>query len=258
VLLAVDVGNSTTVIGVFRDDSLVQHWRLSTVSRRTSDELALMVSGLLGFADLDFDHNVHGVVLGSVVPTMTETFREMCEQYFPFPPVVVEPGVRTGIVLRHDNPRELGADRIANAVAAHALYGGPAIVVDFGTATSFDAVNAAGEFVGGAIAPGISTATDALVEHTARLPTVETVAPPSPLGRSTVTALQSGIVYGFAGQVDGIITRIANELGPGVTTVATGGLARAVREACQRIDHHDPWLTLKGLRLVWERNSASR
>ncbi len=256
-LLAVDIGNSNTVVGVFQDHDLVQHWRLSTAAERTPDELALLFSGLLGFAGLDFSHNVHGVVMGSVVPTVTETFREMCERYFPFPPVIVEPGVKTGIVLRHDHPREIGADRIANAVAAHALYGGPTIVVDFGTATSFDAVSHDGAFVGGAIAPGVHTATEALVERTARLPKVETVAPPSPIGRSTVTALQSGIVYGFAGQVDGVVSRIAKELGPGVTTVATGGLARAVREACETLDHHDPWLTLKGLRIVWERNAAA-
>lgn len=256
-LLAVDIGNSNTVVGVFRDQELVQHWRLSTDAQRTPDELALLFSGLLRFADLDFSHNVHGVVLGSVVPTVTEAGREMCERYFPFPPLIVEPGIRTGIALRHDNPREIGADRIANAVAAHALYGGPAVVVDFGTATSFDAVSSDGAFVGGAIAPGVYTSTEALVERAARLPKVETVAPPSAIGRSTVTALQSGIVYGFAGQVDAIVSRISAELGPGVTTVATGGLARAVLEACGTIDHHDPWLTLKGLRLVWERNAAA-
>jgi type III pantothenate kinase len=168
--------------------------------------------------------------------------------------VVVEPGVRTGISVRHDNPKDLGADRIANAVAAQALYGGPAIVVDFGTAISFDVLDRDGTFVGGAIAPGVSTYRDALVEHAARLPTVETVPPPSAIGRSTVTALQSGLVFGFAGLVDGIVARIGNELGPGVTTVATGGLAASVLQACTSLDHHDPWLTLKGLRLVWERN----
>jgi type III pantothenate kinase len=254
-LLAVDIGNSSTVFGVFDGPRLVHHWRLSTSTRRTSDELALQVAGLLGFAGLDFDHNVHGVVVGSVVPSVTEAFREMCTRYFPFQPVVIEPGIRTGLPLRHDNPRELGADRIVNAVAAHAIYGGPVIVVDFGTATSFVVVNAAGEFVGGAIAPGVTTSAEALVARAARLPTVEIAAPPSPIGRSTVTALQSGIVYGFAGQVDGIVRRITRELGSEtVTTVATGGGALAVLGACETIDHHDPWLTLEGLRLVWERN----
>jgi type III pantothenate kinase len=255
VLLAVDIGNSNTVVGVFRDHDLVHHWRLSTDAERTPDELALQLSGLLGLVRLDLVRDLHGVAAASVVPTMTEVFRQLCERYLSFDPVIVEPGVRTGIALRHDHPRDIGADRIVNAVAVHELYGGPAIVVDFGTATSFDAVSADGAFVGGAIAPGVTTSAEALVHRAARLPTVETVAPPSPVGRSTVTALQSGIVYGVAGQVDGIVSRIAEELGPGVTTVATGGLAPAILEACGTIDHHDPWLTLKGLRIIWDRNA---
>jgi type III pantothenate kinase len=254
VQLAIDIGNSNTVVGVFRGSELVHHWRLSTEVERTSDELALQLAGMLGFVGLDLVLDLDGVAAASVVPTVTEVFRELCDRYFPFEPVIVEPGVRTGIALRHDHPRDIGADRIVNAVAAHELYGGPAIVVDFGTATSFDAVSADGAFVGGAIAPGVHTSADALVHRAARLPTVETIAPPSPIGRSTVTALQSGIVYGFAGLVDGIVTRVARELGPGVTTVATGGLAAAILEACDTIDHHDPWLTLKGLRIIWERN----
>jgi type III pantothenate kinase len=255
VLLAIDVGNSTTVVGVFQDAELVHHWRLSTLVHRTPDELALQLAGMLGFVGLALDDRLHGMVLGSVVPPVTESFRTMAGRYLPFPPVILEPGVRTGISLRHDNPREIGADRIANAVAALAVHGGPAIVVDFGTATSFDAVNAAGEFVGGAIAPGIATAAEALVERAARLPTVAIVAPPTSIGRSTVTALQAGIVYGCAGQVDGIVTRMASELGGAVTTIATGGLATAVLDVCTTIDHHDPWLTLRGLQLVWERNT---
>lgn len=254
-LLAVDVGNSNSVVGVFQGTELTQHWRLSTDAARTPDELALTYQGLLGFAGLRFTHNVHGFVLASVVPSVTEALREMVARYFPFVPIVVEPGVKTGIALRYEHPREIGADRIANAVAAYQLYGGPAVVVDFGTATSFDAVNARGEFVGGAIAPGVHTSTEALISRTARLPKVETATPPAAIGRSTTAALQSGIVYGFAGQVDAIVARVAAELGPGVTTVATGGLAPAVREACTTLDHHDPWLTLKGLRLIWERNT---
>lgn len=255
-LLAVDVGNSNTVVGIFQNSQLVHHWRISSDAQRTSDELALLFQGLLGFAGLTFTHNVHGVVAASVVPPVTEAIREMCARYFPFPPVVVEPGIRTGIALRYENPREIGADRIANAVAAAELYGGPAIVVDFGTSTNFDAVSRDGEFVGGAIAPGVTTSTEALIERAARLPKIETLRPPTAIGRTTVGALQSGIVFGFAGQVDAIVRRIADELGPGVTTVATGGLAPAVLEACETVDHHDPWLTLKGLRLIWERNPA--
>ncbi len=254
-LLAVDVGNSTTVVGVFQGERLEEHWRVSTDSGRTSDEMALLFQGLLAFADLSFSRNVHGVVIASVVPAITEALRDMVERYFLFAPVVLEPGVKTGIPLRYDNPREIGADRIANAVAAQNLYGGPAIVVDFGTSTNFDVVSRDGEFIGGVIAPGVTTSSDALVARAARLPKVEVVTPPSVIGRTTVAAMQSGIVYGFAGQVDAICNRIADELGPGVTTVATGGLADAVLTACKSIDHHDPWLTLKGLRLVWERNA---
>ena len=255
-LLAVDIGNSNTVVGVFQGEKLVHHWRISTEDERTPDELALMFSGLLGFAGLDFTHNVHGVVIASVVPTVTEAYREMCGRYFPFPPIVVEPGVRTGIALRYENPREIGADRIANAVAAQSLYGGPAIVVDFGTSTNFDVIGPDGDFIGGVIAPGVHTSTEALIEKAARLPEVETILPPGAIGRTTTAALQSGIVYGFAGQVDAIVHRIMEELGPGVTTVATGGLAPAVLKTCTTIDHHDPWLTLKGLRVIWERNAG--
>jgi type III pantothenate kinase len=255
-LLAVDIGNSNTVVGVFRGDELVEHWRLSTDRYRTSDEVALLYDGLLGFAELSFTHNVHGIVISSVVPTVTETYREMVARYFPFPPVMVEPGIRTGLPLRYDNPKEIGADRIVNAVAAAELYGAPSIVVDFGTSTNFDVVDADGAFAGGAIAPGVSTSTEALVDRAARLPKVETIAPESAIGRTTTAAMQSGIVYGFAGQVDAIVTRIMEELGPGVTTVATGGLAPAILKACTTIDHHDPWLTLKGLRILWDRNTS--
>jgi type III pantothenate kinase len=256
-LLTVDVGNSTTVVGVFEGDQLTHHWRLSTVARRTPDELAMVLAGVLGLDEVRFGREVLGLVVGSVVPEATETLRELSARYLDVQPVIVEPGVRTGIAVRHDNPRDLGADRIANAVAAQALYGGPAIVVDFGTAISFDVVDRDGSFVGGAIAPGVSTSKEALVERAARLPRVETLRPASPIGRSTVSALQSGVVFGFAGLVDGIVTRISDELGPGVTTVATGGLASSVLEACRTLDHHDPWLTLKGLRLVWERNMGA-
>lgn len=255
-LLAVDVGNSNTVLGIFQGDQLVQHWRTATDVERTADDVALTFQGLLAFAGLEFGHNIHGVVISSVVPPVTDTMREMVARYFPFPPLVVEPGVRTGIPLRYENPRDVGSDRIANAVAAFALFGGPTVVVDFGTATSFDVVSATGEFVGGAIAPGIHTATDALVARAARLPNVEIAAPAAAIGRSTTSALQSGIVHGFAGLVDGIVARLSDEIGPEATVVATGGLAPAVREACRSIAHHDEWLTLKGLRLIWERNTA--
>lgn len=253
-LLAVDVGNSNTVVGVFDGGEMAHHWRVSTEPHRTPDEIALNLQGLLSFAGLLLRKDLHGVVVASVVPPVTEIYREMAEGYLSTPPVVVEPGVRTGISMRVDNPREIGADRIVNAVAAAALYGAPSLVVDFGTAISFDAVDRDGAFVGGAIAPGIRVSTDALADHAARLPKVEIVKPADVMGRSTVTALQSGIIHGFAGQVDTIVERLSAELGPGVTTVATGGLASLVLDSCTTIDHHDPWLTLKGLRLIWERN----
>lgn len=253
-LLAIDVGNSNTVIGVFRDTDLVARWRVTTGQSRTADELAIELAALLQLAGLDLLDEVTGVAVASVVPTVTDACRELADRLLGVPAVIVEPGVRTGISLRHEHPRDLGADRIVNAVAAHGLYGGPSIVVDFGTATSFDVVSADGVFLGGAIAPGVHTSTAALADRAARLPTVEITAPATAIGRSTVAALQSGIVFGFAGQVDGIVGRIVRELGPGVTTIATGGSAPAILAACETIDHHDPSLTLKGLRLVWDRN----
>ncbi len=253
-LLAVDVGNTTTVIGVFDGQDLAQHWRISTDANRTADELAVLFGGFLTFANLSFSRNVHGVVISSVVPILTERLREMTEKYFHFGPILVEPGTRTGIPIRIDNPLEVGADRLVNALAAYAEYGGPGIVVDFGTSTNFDVVSAKGEFLGGAIAPGVQTSMDALSARGARLPTIELAAPRSAIGRSTVEAMQSGVVYGFAGQVDRIVTEIAAVLPAAPVVVATGGLASAVVRECRTIDHHDPWLTLKGLRLVWERN----
>ncbi len=254
-LLAIDVGNSTTVVGIFDGDDLVDHWRLSTVIRRTPDEWSSLIHGVLRPAGRELGSEPSGVVIGSVVPAVTDALRQMAARYIEAPLILIEPGVRTGLVIRHDNPRDLGADRIANAVAAAALFGGPAIVVDFGTATSFDVIDRDGAFIGGAIAPGVTTATEALVARAARLPDVELVTPASPIGRSTVAALQSGAVFGFAGQVDGIVRRIIDELGPGVKVVATGGVAGAVLDACRLIDHHDPWLTLKGLQRIWSNNA---
>jgi type III pantothenate kinase len=255
-LLAVNVGNATTVLGLFDEEALEHRWTLSSVRRRTVDEHRLAIRGLLDEVGIDLEDGLEGIVMASVVPTVTEPLRSLFTSVLPAgrPPVVLGPGVRTGMSIRHDHPKDLGADRIANAVAVSALYGGPAIVVDLGTAISFDAVDESGAFVGGAIAPGVLTAADALAVRAAKLPTVEPVAPASVIGRSTVTALQSGIVFGAAGLVDGMVSRMSLELGSGVTTVATGDQAELVLEHCGTIDHHDPALTLKGLRLVWERN----
>lgn len=254
-LLAIDVGNSTTSLGLFRDEELVHHWRLSTRDARTADELALDLFGFMRLEGVAPREDLTGVVVASVVPPVTTTIEQLIDEHLRIPAVVVAPGIRTGIALRYEDPREIGADRIANAVATVELYGGPAIAVDFGTSTNFDAIDRSGAFVGGAIAPGVAISTEALVDRAAQLPEVVATRPPSPIGRTTVQAIQSGIVHGFAGQVDAIVTAIAHELGPGVSTVATGGgMASAVLEACSTIDHHDPFLTLKGLRIIWSRN----
>jgi type III pantothenate kinase len=255
-LLAVDVGNTETVAGVFDGAELTWQWRMHTSPERTADELALQFGGFLQQRELSFDRNVTGVVLSSVVPTATQALREMVSRYFRFEPVVVEPGVKTGVPVLTDNPKEVGADRIVNALAAFSKFGGPAIVVDFGTATTFDVVSENGELLGAAIAPGVQVAARALYEQTARLPRVELVAPRSVVGRNTVESVQSGLVFGYAAMVDGMVERISKELGT-PTVVATGGLAATVIEESTTIDHHEPWLTLEGLRLVYEKNPAT-
>ncbi len=253
-LLAIDVGNTETVVGVFRDQELAWRWRMATVPDRTADELALLFGGFLQQQELSFDRNVTGVVLSSVVPSATQALREMVRRYFRFPPVVVEPGVKTGVPVLTDNPKEVGADRIVNALAAFTRFGGPCVVVDFGTATTFDCVSERGEYVGGVIAPGLQVAARALFEHTARLPLVELVAPGAAIGKNTVESVQSGLIFGYASLIDGMVERIAKELGH-LTVVATGGLAPAVIDECRTVDHHEPWLTLEGLRLVFEKNA---
>jgi type III pantothenate kinase len=257
VLLAVDVGNSQTVIGVFDGvgHEVREHWRISTEAQRTPDELALIFGGLMSFADLSFSKNVHGVIVSSVVPVVTEMLRVMTHKYFHFAPVVVGPGIRTGMALAVENPREVGADRLVNALASYEEHGGPGIVVDFGTATSFDVYSGKGEFVGGAIAPGIATSISALSAKGAQLPRIELAEPANAVGRSTVEAMRSGAVYGFAGMVDRIVEELTAELEADPVVIATGGLAPPIIRACRTIDVHDPWLTLKGLRLIWERNT---
>ncbi len=256
-LLAVNVGNTNTVLGVFRGSSLEHQWRVSTEPERTADELAVLFAGLLDQAGLSFSNQITGVVVSSVVPSSTTALRDMVTRYFNFPPVLVEPGTRTGLSILTDNPRELGADRVVNALAAYSRYGGPCIVIDFGTATTYDAVSEKGEFLGGVIAPGIQVSNASLSSSTARLPQVELQAPRSVIGKSTVECIQAGLIYGTAAEVDGVIERIKGELGAGATVVATGGLAPAVLPYCRTIDEHDPWLTLEGLRLVFERNVSN-
>jgi type III pantothenate kinase len=247
-LLAVDVGNTQTVVGLYQDGDLVRHWRLATEPQRTGDELAILFRGLV---ELD---SVDGLCLASTVPALVRSYEELAGSA-DVALLVLGPGVRTGVPVRYDNPHEVGPDRIANAVAARERYGAPCVVVDFGTSTNFDVVSAEGEYVGGVLAPGIEVSMDALFERAARLVKVDFVAPDTAIGKTTESALRSGLVYGFAGQVDGIVERIRAEVGDGAApVVATGGLAELIAPHTKTISTVDPELTLQGLRLVWLRN----
>jgi len=252
VLVTIDCGNTQTVIGLFNDRELVDHWRIATASDRTSDELALMFQQFLSLHGTDAEP-ITGMVIGSGVPRVTAALREMSERYFGFPALVLEAGVRTGMPILYDEPRNVGADRIANAIGAYDLYGGPTIIVDFGTANTVDAVSEQGEYLGGAIFPGIEISLDALFARAAMLRRVELVAPKNVIGKSTIEAMQSGVVYGYSGQVDGLVDRFEAELGK-CSVVSTGGLAELIMPHCRTIQHYEPWLTLQGLRLVYERN----
>ena len=247
-LLAVDVGNTQTVLGLYAGGELTDHWRLATERSTTADELGVVLGGLL---DLDA---VDGICLASTVPVLLREWELLADKWAQAPLLAVGPGVKTGIPIRYDDPREVGPDRIVNAVAAKERYGAPVIVVDFGTSTNFDVVSQEGEYVGGVIAPGIEVSMEALFARAARLVKVDYVAPPAVIGKTTVGGLQSGLVYGFAGQVDGIVGRIREELGAEARAVATGGLADLVAPHTRTIETVDPFLTLDGLRLVWELN----
>lgn len=251
-LLCIDIGNTNTVLATFEGEKLVHSWRTKTEARDTADELGLLFRGLLAGDAVA----VSGVSACSSVPAALRSLRTMLSRYYPdTPSVIVEPGTRTGVQLAIDHPREVGSDRVVNTLAAYSLFGGPAIVVDFGTSTNFDVVSARGEFLGGVLAPGIEISVDALAARAAQLRKVELVKPPRVIGKNTVECLQSGVVYGFAGQVDGIVRGIISELGTPKAVVATGGLAPIVIEECVTITHHEPMLTLIGLRLVFERNA---
>ena len=253
-LLAIDVGNTNTVMGVFEGDKLEHSWRIKTDARETADELALTFRGLLA------DIPVTGIAACSTVPAVMRELRSMLDRYYPdMATLLVEPGIRTGVSVLTDNPKEVGTDRICNTAAAHHLVGGPCIVVDFGTSTNFDCISARGEFLGGALAPGIEISLDALAARAAQLRKVELVAPRSPIGKNTVESLQSGILYGFAGQVDGMVRRLSVALAPqdpdSVHVIATGGLATLVVDHSETVTHYEPDLTLLGLRLIFERNT---
>ena len=252
-LLAIDVGNTQTVIGLFDGSNLIHHWRISTNDERTSDEMALLVAELLRLRDIEFHPERLGIAISSVVPRNTAALRQMADEWFGVKAVVLEPGTRMGMPILYDNPKEVGADRIANAVGAFDLYGGPCVVVDFGTATTLDAISAKGEYLGGAIIPGIEISLDALFSRAAALRRFELIEPRNVIGKNTVESMQSGAIYGFAAQVDGVCERMKVELGD-PTVVATGGLAGLIAPLSTTIQHHEPWLTLMGLRIVWQRN----
>lgn len=261
-LLAIDVGNTQTVVGVYDPAAgcgsgaavgLVDHWRLSTDGDRTADEHGIVVRSLLDSIGIDLETDVSGVAVCSGVPRILSSLREMVGRYLPVEALVIEPGVRTGMPILYDNPKEVGADRIANAVAAYDLYGGPTVVVDFGTGNNFDVISEAGEFIGGAIAPGIEISLDALFGRAAALRAVELVEPRSVIGKSTVESIQSGTLYGFTAMIDGMNARFLAELGE-ANVVATGGLAPLIAPVSDTIEHVEPFLTLHGLRIVHGRN----
>ncbi|HEX4717744.1 MAG TPA: type III pantothenate kinase [Thermoleophilaceae bacterium] len=254
-LLTIDVGNTQTHFGMFRGEDLADHFRFATSRTTTSDELAIRIAALLRLRGMTLD-DIDGAIVASVVPQQDQEWIWLNERYFHGRLLFVAPGIKLGMPVRTENPREVGADRLMNAVAAYEKVGAACVVVDFGTSINYDVVSADGEYLGGAIAPGIQISMDALVQRASKLVKVEIGAPDSAIGRSTQAALRSGIVYGFAGQVDGIVGRIREELGIEATAIATGGLAPAIAQFCDNIDDVDDLLTLTGLRLVWERNRA--
>ncbi len=252
-LFCVDIGNTNIVLGIYCGDELCHHWRIATDNLKMPDEYAVLILSLFAQHGVSVG-DIEGTILASVVPPLTGVFEEVCEGMFGSLPLVVDAGVRTGVRVRTDNPREVGADLVVDAAAAYRLYGGPLCIVDFGTATKLIAVSREGDFLGVAIAPGLRISAEALYRSTAKLPKIELVRPPSAIGRNTVHSMQSGLVYGFVGMIEGLLARFRAELGDDMRVIGTGGLAGFIAKETKAIEIIDPWLTLKGLRFVWEMN----
>lgn len=252
-LLVFDIGNSNIVLGAYKGEQLLRHWRISTDRQKTGDEYGLLINNLFEHHKLNVK-DIQAIIISSVVPPLVVPISKMCKRYFNIEPLIVGPGIKTGIRLKYENPREIGADRIVNAVGAYEKFGGPLIIIDFGTATTFCAIDDNGDYLGGAIAPGIGISTEALFQRAAKLPRIELVTPKSVICRNTVASMQSGIIFGFTGQVDEIVRRMKEELGKDAKVVATGGLANLIAKQSKAIDIVEPFLTLDGLYILYKRN----
>lgn len=252
-ILVMDIGNTNIVLGLYEGKELLHHWRLSTNRSATVDEYGMIIDNLFRHVHVSVEE-VRDIVVSSVVPQIMNTIEALCAKYLKKEPLIVGPGLRTGLNIRYENPKEVGADRIVNAIAAIELYGPPLIVVDFGTATTFDYIDEKGRYMGGAIAPGIGISTEALYQRAAKLPRIDLVKPKSTVGRNSVASMQAGIIYGFAGQVDGIVTRMREEFESGARVIATGGLAELISGESRTIEVVNPLLTLQGLQMIYERN----